>query len=143
MGRLAKFVARSSAERLLLLEAAGWLALSRLALLILPFRRIAPHLGQHMTEGTGTGAAAVSGEVLQGVSWAVAAAARHLPFEAVCLPQAMAAKAMLRRRGIQGTLYLGVARDEGMVAHAWLRVGDRVVTGAGDLKRYTVVSTFA
>ena len=141
MGRPAKFLARSPAERLLLLEAAAWLCLARLAVLILPFRWIAPHLGSHMAAGADTGAVPMA--ILKGVSWAVDRAAHHLPFEVVCLPQAMAAKAMLRRRGIPSILYLGVARHEGMKAHAWLRVGDRVVTGGAGLESYTVVSTFA
>ena len=139
--RLAKFLRRTPAERRLLVEASLWLALCRAAVRLLPFRWIAPHLGRHMTDTPSDGAAGDEA-LLRRVSWAVAAAARHVPWEAVCLPQAMAAKAMLRRRGIASTLYLGVAGNEDMAAHAWLRAGGRIVTGRRGVERYTVVSTF-
>ncbi|WP_459866113.1 lasso peptide biosynthesis B2 protein [Endothiovibrio diazotrophicus] len=140
-GRLQRFLARSAEERWLLLEAAGWLAISRLAVRWLPFRWIAPRLGRHMAATPDT-AEGEDEALLRQVAWAVAAAARHVPWEAVCLPRAMAAKAMLRRRGVASTLYLGVAGGTEMAAHAWLRAGSRVVTGDGSLGRYTVVSRF-
>jgi len=143
MGRWARLLARSPAERTLLLEAAAWLALFRLVILLLPFRWIAPRLGRHMEEsGEADDDDAAHRELVPRVGWAVAAAARHVPWQAVCLPQAMAAKAMLRRRGVDSTLYLGVVRDREMMAHAWLRVGGRIVTGGPGVDRYTVVSTF-
>ena len=138
--KLTKFLARTPAERLLLLEASAWLALCRLAVRLLPFRWIAPRLGAHMVEPMEAGGA--DEVLLRRVAWAVAAAARHVPWQAVCLPQAMAAKAMLRRRGIDSTLYLGVTGGDGMTAHAWLRAGGRIVTGGRGVERYTVVSTF-
>lgn len=65
------------------------------------------------------------------IGWAIATAARHVPWRADCLIQAMAAKAWLRRRGLAGDFYLGVAKDArgAFAAHAWLRSGDVVVTG--------------
>lgn len=120
-----------------------WLGLARLGLLVAPFRRIAPLLGRHMAQ-TGD---AVTPEVqawAQRVGWAVRAAARRTPWESACLAQAMGAKAMLRRRGIVSTLYLGLARDEmkALQAHAWLRCGGDIITG-GNVSGYTVISSFA
>ncbi|MCK6444613.1 lasso peptide biosynthesis B2 protein [Elstera cyanobacteriorum] len=52
---------------------------------------------------------------------AVTAAARWLPWHPVCLPQALAAGMMMRRRGFSPLLGFGVQRQpEGLVAHAWL-----------------------
>ena len=142
MDRLTKFLARAPDERALALEAAAWLAMSRLAVRFLPFRWIAPRLGRHMAVLPKASDPAHE-EILKKVSWAVAAAARHVPWEAVCLPQAMAAKAMLRRRGIGSTLYLGISREERVAAHAWLRAGRRVITGGPVSPRYTIISTFS
>jgi hypothetical protein len=54
---------------------------------------------------------------------------------------------MLGRRGINTTLYLGVARDESgteaMAAHAWLRCGAAILTGAGGVERYSAISSFS
>ena len=65
------------------------------------------------------------------IGWAVTCAARNAPFTAVCLPQALAAKMMLRRRGVVAELYFRFCKaDDGELAtHAWLRVGDVEVTG--------------
>jgi hypothetical protein len=43
--------------------------------------------------------------VAEEVGWAVTRAVRHVPFNAVCLPQAMAARIMLKRRSVENVLY--------------------------------------
>ena len=49
----------------------------------------------------------------------------------MCLPQAMVAHAMLKRRGIDSVLHLGARRtDEAPIdAHAWLDAAGVEVTG--------------
>lgn len=128
-----------SPDGALVVEALAYLALARVAIVALPFRVLARRLGARQAETLTTGAPrAAPGRV----EWAIAAAARRAPWRAACLEQAIAAKAMLKRRGIEGTLYLGVARDP-VEAHAWLRVGDRNVTGGTDVGRFAVVASFA
>jgi hypothetical protein len=82
--------------------------------------------------------------VAQRVSWAVQAVERRSPLDFVCLPQAMAAKWMLRRRRLQSTLYLGLRPGEkaGLAAHAWLRVGDKILTGRAEALGHQVIATF-
>ncbi len=77
------------------------------------------------------------------VKWAVETAARVLPWKPVCLPQAVAATVMLKRRHIPSTLYLGVDPSRALDAHAWVRVGQVTVTGGPVDQRFAVVSTFA
>ncbi|WP_158611008.1 lasso peptide biosynthesis B2 protein [Aurantiacibacter spongiae] len=58
--------------------------------------------------------------------------AARMPFRAVCLPQAMSARWLLRRRGIPSRIVIGSRRGdsrEGLLFHAWLMVGEQVVTG--------------
>ena len=70
------------------------------------------------------------------IGWAVGSAARFVP-DATCLPQALAAEAILRRRGHPADLRLGVTREAGTVqAHAWVVSYGRVVVGDGDLERF-------
>ena len=131
-------------DRALALEAVAWLALARAALLGLRFGRIARHLGRPMQE-TGIDGdprdAAIGGRV----GWAIGAAARRVPWRTECLEQALAAEAMLRRRRVPCTMYVGVARNPGagVDAHAWLRTGRLHVTGGADVTRYAVLATFA
>ena len=120
-------------------EALAYLALARAAVIVLPFRVLSRRLGVRHAE---TPAAATSDPASRRVAWAIAAAARRAPWRTECLEQAVAAKAMLRRRGIPSTLYLGMARNP-TAAHAWLRVGDLNVTGGRDVAQYAVVASFA
>ena len=57
----------------------------------------------------------------------------------------MAAMKMLEKRGIESTLYLGMAKDEtgALIAHAWLRSGPFYITGSEGMERFTVVGKFA
>ena len=68
--------------------------------------------------------------VLARTRWAVAAAAPGA-FGATCLPQALAANALLSLQGYASVIRIGVRRgDAGAIqAHAWLVSGDRVVIG--------------
>lgn len=141
MGRIGKFLRLAPADRGLLVAAAGHLALARLEILVLPFRRLA---GRPLAEETAAGVpSAGEMETLRRIRWAVETAGWVVPFSARCLPKAIAARRMLRRRGLPSTLYLGVLPEEaGIRSHAWLRCGDFLVTGGGDEDRFTVVSTF-
>jgi hypothetical protein len=92
--------------------------------------------------GAGRIAAAEAGEI----SRAIARAARHVPFRAVCLQQAFAALLMLRRRGLCATIHLGLARESGtggLTAHAWSRCGAVPVTGVAEARGFVPVAAFA
>ncbi|PXA93029.1 lasso peptide biosynthesis B2 protein [Nostoc sp. 3335mG] len=124
-------------ERALLLEASAQLAAARLRIRILPFKAIAKDLGTFVPPGDPRIAAcrATAPEdqhrTARQIGWAVTRAAAHVPFEAVCLPQAMAAHAMLKRRGIDSAVHFGARRstDKPIDAHAWLDAAGVEVTG--------------
>jgi Transglutaminase-like superfamily len=137
-----KLRARPPVERRLLLEAVISLGVARLTVLVTPFRRLTPILGRHMEESSEEDL--VDQAPLWRVAWALRTASARLPWRCSCLEQAIAGKLMLRRRDVATTLYLGAARtDGGIEAHAWLRSGSFVVTGAEGRERFAVVSTFA
>lgn len=144
MGRLSKFLRHDWAERCLLIEALAWLCWAKLLLLLVPFRWIAPRLGKVMTVSP-PAISQPERELALKVSWAVQSAAAHVPLGFVCLPQAMAAKWMLRRRHLATTLYLGLARPNEIkfTAHAWLRAGDKILTGRAESFSHTTIATFA
>jgi hypothetical protein len=77
------------------------------------------------------------------VSWAVENLGSRLWMNALCLPRALAAHAMLRRRGIASRLCLGVARERGALdAHAWLEVGNGKVVGGSEADGFTRLAEF-
>jgi hypothetical protein len=113
--------------------------LARAAVLLLPFRALALRLGVRVDE---TPSVMTLSPAARDVAWGIGAAAARSPWRSKCLEQAIAAKMMLRRRGVPSTLYLGMMREP-VAAHAWVRVGERNVTGGQDVRRYAVVASFA
>ena len=141
-----KWRRRTKEERRMLVEAFVFLGMARLGVLILPFRFLSRTMGEHMKESPRkTDAQAL--RIARLIGQAVRSAAGNTPWQSVCLPQAITAQWMLKRRNISGTLYLGVKTSPHppgtLLAHAWLRCGDRILTGADGHSQFTVVSTFA
>jgi hypothetical protein len=143
---LAKWRRRNRIERILLVEAFVLLGLARLGVLFLPFRWLAKSIGRHMQEDQTTPLPSDL-KLARMIGGAVRAAANYTPWGSVCLPQAVAAKWMLKRRRIPGTVYLGVRKDknkpEQLAAHAWIRCDQTILTGAQGHGYYTVVATFS
>lgn len=143
MGKLKKFLALNRAKKLLLVEAVVALARGRV-MVWLPFSKVAPSLGFHMKE-TPLAANAEEARKVRQVTRAIALMHRHTPWQTHCLARAFAGMNMLKRRGIESTLYLGTGKDENgkMIAHAWLRSGEIYVTGDDVMDQFTVVATYA
>jgi Transglutaminase-like superfamily len=124
----------------LLLEAVAWLAVARLAILLLPFRLL--------TEIAGRASSAPTREADSRLAFrignAVDTAARIVPWRAVCLPRAIAARLMLARRGRGSVLHFGVGKGEGgaLHAHAWLEAEGTVVVGRGGAASVTHLAQF-
>ena len=133
----------TSQEWRLLINAVWSLALARSAVTFLPFRRIAAGLGDVKTEFLTTDVG--ENPEIEQIRWAIQAISCRLPGTRQCLVQGLAAKWMLQRRRIPSTLYFGVAKDSAgnLLAHAWLRSGSQMVTGAEGRKQYAVVASFA
>ena len=77
------------------------------------------------------------------VSWSVDNVGAKRWVNALCLPRALAAHAMLRRRGIVSRLCLGVARNQGALgAHAWVEIGNDKIVGGAEADGFTRLATF-
>ncbi|MEL7690796.1 lasso peptide biosynthesis B2 protein [Citromicrobium bathyomarinum] len=146
--RLQTFARMEPRRRALVLEAMAMLGLARAWLVLSPFRNVARTLGsptstdepQLQLESRASLAAA------RDIRWAIALAASRVPFRAVCLQQAVAAKLMLRRRGIPATVRFGlapaIAPDTLPRAHAWVSAGKVKVAGFPIEPAMVVVARF-
>lgn len=134
--KLGRFLHMSHGRRLLLLEAALLLGGARLVLLTVPFGRVARWLQRGPDSGHPDAA------TVRAVRDAVTVAARTVPWNAVCLPQAMAAKAMLARRGHGSALHLGAKAEGGLAAHAWLVAGGEIVVGEAGIAGMAPLARF-
>lgn len=83
--------------------------------------------------------------IVSNIAGAIQTMSRYTLWDSKCLVRALAGMKMLERRKIDSTLYLGTAKDEtgSMIAHAWLRSGPYYVSGAEEMKRFTIVGAFA
>ena len=148
--RLVRLAQVGHRRRAVLIEAVAWLLVARLSLIFISFPRLARRLGTLVAPADARALRAESdhkqdqARVAEEVGWAVTRAARHVPFNAVCLPQAMAARIMLKRRGVDSVLHFGarigqdrIGQDKLIDAHAWLDAAGVEVTG------YPVANAFA
>ena len=68
---------------------------------------------------------------------------RRLPWRTLCFEKGLAARWMLRRRGLAGTLYYGAATIAGeLKAHVWVRSGEVDVIGCDNARDYALLATF-
>lgn len=143
MKEFKKFLSLNTKTKLLFAEAFFLLGWARI-LKVIPFFKVAPSLGEKEAETT-----LISNtwnhEILKEISRAIRIMSQHTFWESQCLVKAMAGMKMLEKRGIESTLYLGMAKDEEgqLIAHAWLRSGSYYITGAEGMERFAVVGKFA
>jgi hypothetical protein len=132
-----RFAALDAERRALVVEAVACLLGARLTLVFVPFPRVARRLGTFVSPADSRVLDARSPgpdahrRLAEQVGWAVTCAARSVPFRAVCLQQAMAARIMLGRRGVRSVLHFGATAGgrRPFDAHAWLDAGGVQVTG--------------
>ena len=137
-----KRLRRRFAQVLLRAEAAFWLLLAWVALRVMPFAALVGWLERPVTQPELSG-----GQRLR-TRWSVTAAVNQVgdrfPVPIVCFPRAIAVQAMLRRRGIQTTVYYGAAvrPGKGLVAHVWVQDGPHGVIGQYDAEDYLVLARY-
>jgi Transglutaminase-like superfamily len=133
--RLAGLVRVAWPRRGLVAEACLHLVLVETRLRLFPLKRqgmrdLAPAADSPSAEQL-AGAGHIERQAALDVGWAVTRVAAYFPLSAMCLAQALAAREMLRRRGIGSIMHVGVARSEeaAFEAHAWLEAAGVEVTG--------------
>ena len=124
-------------DKLLLARAVVWLLMARIMIAIFCFRRIAAWLSTTPVVGDD----APEPDTLRRVGYTVSAAANHVPWRSDCLPQTIAARALLQRYGYSCKIHLGVEKTtaDAIAGHAWLTCGETIVIGEAQAGRYTEI----
>ena len=142
--KLGTFLNSDSTKKKLFCEALITLLVADFSNRLRPLERTTRQLGNAQPLGhTTTDKKSLALEIGKSVD----SIARNLPWNITCLPQAVAVKRMLMRRGVPATLFFGVANNqqnsEKIEAHAWVAIANRIIIGGASSKSFTIVSAFA
>jgi hypothetical protein len=77
--------------------------------------------------------------------WAVEAAARRLPWRAVCIEQGLGAQRMLRAAGVDAVLHYGARHSEEsgkLQAHVWVSVDGKTIIGGEEAAGFAEIATY-
>jgi len=110
-------------------EAILYLLAARCALLIVPFHRLTRWMERRSRRPELSGPDRQ--RAVKEVRIAIFRVWHQSPLPTTCLHRAMAAQAMLRRRGVGTTLYYGASTQPTgrLQTHAWLQDGDEGIVG--------------
>jgi hypothetical protein len=137
MGRWGKFLALSNRDRLNLFSFSLLLPLMDSGLRVLGYPRLRGLLAaypRNLPKYKGTETDAV--EASKHVSNLVSVASRYGLYHATCLRRSLLIWWWLRRMGIQTELRIGVKKVDGQLyAHAWIKLGNEIVTDDTDVER--------
>lgn len=142
LNRFALWRALTDSRRWMLREAWVYLLLARLAIRLIPFRRLSWFFQRPAQRPEAAGE--VRARLIQDVRWAIWSNTRHQRESIVCFPRAVAAQAMLRQRGVSTTLFYGATSqtETGLAAHVWLQDGDQGLIGHRSAAGHKVLARF-
>ena len=140
MSKLGTFLELDSRDKIASIEAIVLVLVAKALIASVPPRRWRSRFGAvgERSHGTPRDVATV-----RRVRLAILRALNNVPGAPNCLPQALAARWMLDRRGIASSLFIGTQVDHHGTRrfHAWLKVGEEWVTGLCDETRYTLLTS--
>ncbi len=130
-------------DAILYIKAFIWSFRVRYWMLYRPFNKYKTHLGKMQVESDTN--YDLNKAYIDQVKTIVLRVCRHTPWESKCLVQAVTCKKILASKGILSNLYLGVQpkhESKEMKAHAWLVIGEKVITGGPNHTQFKVVNFF-
>jgi hypothetical protein len=131
------------AFKFLVLRVVVLLGFGRMSVLLLPFRKIAARIGEVGKDSSASLSAELILELTQ-IGSAIEAVSKYTPWKSNCFAQALCGHWILKSRHINHTIYFGVQKEGNheLKAHAWLKVGSKIVTGRKGHKAFTTVGIF-
>lgn len=140
-----QFVLGDFTKKKMYLSALRWSIVVRFSMVFLPFKLYKGLLGKMQTTSDKeyTEEQIIEAKKIRNI---VLSVCNNTPWESKCLVQAVACKKMLGKKGIKTTLFLGVDANfkrSKMEAHAWLKMGDIILTGRHGYEKFKVVNFYS
>ncbi|QFU74593.1 lasso peptide biosynthesis B2 protein [Halioglobus maricola] len=149
MNLLGRFLALSGTDRRLFICAWCLLGYYKLAITLRPVMNLIGHLERVAGTEPAPEADAFEQDEAARIGRMVARAAAHTPWPSLCLVQVLTTQRLMASRKLPGQFTFGAmlcgdrsAPDRKLAAHAWLRCGDLVVSGAGGHENYAPTWAF-
>ena len=128
-------------DYILFFEACIYLSFAKLLILFFPFKKIAALIGRSQVESP---IEVMGSIIIKDIEISMIRAVKYALFTSKCYDQALATTFMLKRRKISSTIYFGLHKEaEQLLAHAWVRCGDKIVSGKLGYERFTPIAWFA
>jgi hypothetical protein len=143
--KLKQFLNLDALEKLWFFEVFGYLLFAKVVILLMPLRKVAPHLGK-LNEDVRSDLTTLELATAKKVQLYINMVSNNAPWKSVCLDQALATMLMLNRRRIPHSLCLGVKRQEDsqkLDAHAWIECANKILVGGMRSVSYTRVAVFS
>lgn len=145
LNKIKRFWGLPLSFKIQIFEATVLLAAAKLLIVFIPLRKIAHYLGNLNTKPADCLTRSQM-KKSSSVQSALLKSARNIPWNSVCLDQALACLIMLKLRGLPYSLFLGVRKDQEhkkLQAHAWIKCGKETIIGDNETASYTIVATFS
>jgi hypothetical protein len=142
MKTLKRFCKLSFRNKRLTLHILGLLGFYRMQVLALPFKKWVHPVGVIGLQAE-PNVVTQNHALLRQLRVGIPLIAQRTPWRSNCLAQALTAAHILRQKHIAYTLYLGVntMKPQTLSAHAWIQVGNLILTGNDHLSQYKVATT--
>lgn len=136
-----KFLQLTRADKRLFLKVAQLLVATRIGLTLLPYKTIL-HIFDRLSERSDERPAFTEDDYryAEQVVFLTRAGGRRILGSRPCLPQALVVECLLKRRGFDASLHIGVTKDanDELLAHAWVEnEGAIVIGGRLSSRRYS------
>lgn len=127
-------------EYTLFAEAWIYLSISRTFIVFFPFKKIASMIGSPQVESPRE---IMDNRTIKDIEISIIRAIKYAIFASKCYDQALAITFMLKRRRISSTIYFGLYKEsEHLMAHAWVRCGNKIISGKLGHEKFTPVAWF-
>lgn len=140
---ISKFFDKSTVDQILIIKVFFYLTYARFKLTFFPFRKIANTLGTVNQESTKV-PDFLPDSYLAKLKQFILSIGQHIPLLKSCFVQALCAHYIIKGKGLEHTIYFGIHRDKKtkFSAHAWLRVGQHILTGEPEHEKFIVISSY-
>lgn len=141
--KLQLFIHMSFKDQLMFLVAFILSGIARALIIAVPLKKFQCYIGIPNEDSPYKNICLQDWQTIKRVRYLSLLACKYTPWESKCLVRALVVCWILKHYNIPTTLYLGVAKDKTLLAHAWLRCGPCIITGGDVQRNFVEVAKFS